>query len=469
MSSLPRINRLEPWLVAVGLALSIGVGTGMILQPRITVALVAAAISATTCFLCHPLLMFALYYGICQFTAGVHVPGLRVSLSRALYLATLTAWMRWALTGRVMLPKGWAIWPTLFLAVYLTWSALTGYSHELGRTAAKTVITLCVISLAMASTLTSQIRIRQLFWIIIIPTCCNALVGMAEAAVNHNIYGVTHGFVHGLVRINGVSPNSIVFAHMCLFAFPFAVYLARHSERRWQRAAALAAGALLLAAALRTFNRQSMLLMPIMVVGCAVLFRGKIGKWLLIGTAAGILITGPLVIPAVLARLKTFGQLSTDASWRIRKDNMTNSMQLLKAYPKFGAGLGSFPDAWWHTRSLNTYYNQYEVTPRVQEVDMSYVRLLAETGYVGFTLNICYYLLMTIYVIVMHLTVRRLGIPHLRDFASLLLVAWFFFLLTSAMQDTALYLRTWFMMALTVYYAAIVQAAVRTRQSEQAL
>ena len=304
----------------------------------------------------------------------------------------------------------------------------------------------------MASTLNSADRIRQFCWAILLPTVANAGVALAESMVNHGIFDRRPDYFHGFFRVNGVAPNSIVFAHICLFAFPFALYLCRHGRQRWQRAAALAASFFLLAMTLRTFNRQSLLLMPIIVVGAAWLFRGRLGRWMLIGVAVGALATGPVIVPTVIARLQTFGQLGTDASFQIRRDNMINSMQLLKAYPWFGAGLGSFPDAWWHTRSLKTFYNQYEVTPRAQEVDMSYVRIAAETGWVGLGLNLIFYFLMTFYVWLVRRTIIRESntrFSPLADYLSILLLAWLFFLLTSAMQDTILYVRSWLMFGLT--------------------
>ncbi len=469
MASAPLPFSLDRRVAAMLIAAAVGIGIAAGVQFSSAIGLMALIIAAAVAFLCSPLFLFGLYYGVSQFTAGVHVPYLPISLNQALFLATFLSLSRWLLMGQLIRPRGWALWSMLALTLFLTISALTGYSHELGRIAAKTVITLALMSLAISSTLNSPARIRQFCWAILLPTLANGAVAMAESIVNHGIFDRRPDFFHGFFRVNGVAPNSIVFAHICLFALPFALYLCRHSTHRWQRAMALLSAFFLLALTLRTFNRQSLLLMPILILGAAWLFRGALGKWMLIGVAAGAVIAGPVIIPTVIARLQTFSQLGTDASFRIRRDNMINALQLLKEDPLFGAGLGSFPDAWWHVRSFRTFYNQYEVTPRVQEVDMSFIRLAGETGWTGLLLNIAYYLAMTMYVWRMR---RRIihqssaANSALIDYLSILLLAWLFFILTSAMQDTILYVRSWLMFGMTAGLSALCRSWFMAEEGE---
>jgi O-antigen ligase len=96
---------------------------------------------------------------------------------------------------------------------------------------------------------------------------------------------------------------------------------------------------------------------------------------------------------------------------------------------------------------------QYDWDWDTVEPDMSYVRLLAETGLVGLGLNLAFYGGMSGFLWRRGRRLRALGRRSSAEFASAVLLTWAVFLIASAIQDTSLYLRTWLTFGLTICFA----------------
>ena len=432
---------------------SVALAVGLAEYPYVALPAVAGAAGAAIAFLLHPLAVFTIYYGLSLPTSAIELAGIPLSLNQICFLAFFASLARWAWTRRLAMPQGAPLWATVGLAAYYVGSALTGKSLEFGLVATKTTITLLAIALGAASIATSERRARQMSWAIVAPTLLSAFVAAAEAVVRHDIFGYRRDYFRGFFRVNGVSPNSVVFAFTCLFAFPFAVWLARHSRRERGRAAGLASAMFLLVISLATFNRQTLLMAPILVALAAWEFRGRLGRALLVSALAGAALVGPFLAPAALARLKQLKSLQSDWSFRLRQDNLRNSLQIFRHSPWFGCGLGSYPRAWWEVRSLDTFMLQYDWDWDTVEPDMSYVRLLAETGLVGLGLNLAFYGGMSGFLWRRGRRLRALGRRSSAEFASAVLLTWAVFLIASAIQDTSLYLRTWLTFGLTICFA----------------
>jgi O-antigen ligase len=432
----------------VGVCAALGVGLS--LWPLWTLAALVPVLGLGLAFLCHPIAIFSVYYGLSLFTLGVRAPGFPLSLNQVFYLAFFGALLRWGLTRRLWLPRGWPLWATVALGTFLTGSAWCGGDEAAGRVAAKTAATLCVVSLAAAAVLTGQGRTRGLFWAIVAPTALSGFLALAEAAVGHDILGDARDYFGPLFRVNGFSPNAVVFAHTCMFALPFALWLARRGASRGERRLALGSAFFLLLLCVMTLNRQTLAMLGPIVLLAAWLFRGRLGRSLLLGAVLGAVVCGPVLVPAAARRMRTLSEFDSDPSFRIRRDNALNAWEIVKDRPWFGCGLGCYTEVWWETRSLETYYAQYEVDVRRQVPDMNYLRLAAETGLVGLGLNLLYYAAMMALVWRARRRALAAGRPAVADYASALLLGWAIFLLSSATQDTVLYLRTWLLFALSV-------------------
>jgi len=192
---------------------------------------------------------------------------------------------------------------------------------------------------------------------------------------------------------------------------------------------------------------------PVLVALAAWEYRGRLGQAMLAGMVAGVLVLGPTVGPTVVSRLTQLGSVRTDMSYRIRRDNLINAIQIFRSRTWLGCGLGGFPRAWWKTRSLDTFIMQYDWDWEAVEPDMNYVRLLAETGAVGLGLNLAFYAAMALLLWRRRRSLRSEGRRDEADFASAVLLTWALFLMASAIQDTSLYLRTWLTFGLTISFS----------------
>lgn len=464
MSSQPvtsTIHRIWPATAAL-LAFAIVTGTALFPSHTLVATCLLAAFLAGS--LLSPFLMFGLYYAISQTVVGLQLPFLPVSLNQMVFMAFLGAIARQTLDRKLRIPNSWPLWSMIALGSIMTLSALTGVSNELGRMTAKSIVTLSIVSVALALLIKSKAEVQLVFWAFLIPTMLNGAVGAVEAILNTGFFETKVHLAEGFFRINGVSPNSIVLAQSCLFALPMALYLARHGRNRLQHMAAVFCAGFLLAITARTFNFQNLIIAPVIVVSAAALFRGQLARRLLLGCAVAALLAVPFLFPIMNARLQRIHS-GTDESMRLRMDNAINAMQVYKSHPWFGAGLGSFPDAWWSVRSMDTYINQYEEIPRQQEVDQIYFLLLAETGIIGFAINIVFYLAMIAFI--WRARAKHRNDPPVADFAAVLLIIWVQYLASGLTQDAIFHMRTWLLFGMSAALVNVVACRVPSDKPAQ--
>ncbi|MCX7014006.1 MAG: O-antigen ligase family protein [Candidatus Sumerlaeota bacterium] len=432
---------------------SAALAVAIALWPMIAGPIFLLAAGGAVVFLLHPVFTFALYYALSLRTAAIDLPGLPVSVNQVFFLVFFVSLARWAWTRRLARPRGWPFLATVALAGFYVVSALTGQSFSFGLNAAKTTITMFAIAVAVAAMAASPRVARQISWAVVLPTVFGGLVGAAEALLRRDIFGDAKDLFHGFFRINGLSPNAIVFAYTCLYAFPFGLFLARHSPRWIGRAAALGCALFLLVIPLATFNRQTWLFMPILVLLAIVMFRGALGRVLLVGALAAVLAFGPILGPPVVARFRNLKSFQTDWSFRQRQDYVINGLSVFHHFPWFGCGLGSYGPTWWQYHSPDTFMQQYAWMWEKYSPDLSYLRLLAETGAVGLALNLLYYAALTRFLWRRWRKLRAEGRRAEADLAAATLNTWALFLMGSAVQDTSLYLRTWMTFGLTLAFA----------------
>jgi O-antigen ligase len=445
-----------PLAVAAGAAVL--VGAGFAFAP--SAALIGSILLASFLFgmFVSPFLLFGLYYGISQTATSVRIPFVPVSLNQILFMAFLGAMASRWLTATVKIPRTWPFWAFITLAVLMTASAATGVSRELGLLTAKSIVTLSVVSASVALLATSLPKVRLVFWAFLIPTVLNGCVGMTEAVFNTGFFEMKLHFAQQYFRINGISPNSIDLAQACLFVFPMALYLARHGLERGERIAAGIVAAFLLLVVGRTFNLQNLLIVPVLVLAAAALFRGQMGRRIMVASIAAAILAGPFLIAPVSSRIERLATGEVDESMRLRQDNRANSMRVFRTYPLIGAGLGSYQDAWWPVRSMDTYYNQYEEIPRQQDVDFNYALLLAETGMLGFGIHLIFYISMIVMVWKLRRRAFTNGQIPLQDFASVLLLLWLQYIVSGFTQDNIFHMRSWLIFAMSAALAQLIAA-----------
>ncbi|MGI8905697.1 MAG: O-antigen ligase family protein [Candidatus Sumerlaeaceae bacterium] len=409
-----------------------------------------AGVFALFCTAVHPLLPFALYFGA-LFFADTKVAGLPLSMGQGLGLLFLLSFGAYVVRGRAMaLPSKFL--PVLStVAVYFTIRAITGEDLERSLIHFRYVVIYFVVAVALAASMTTERAILAFCWIIVGLTAVAAVHGLWQA-VEKDILGAFRGHWGSANRVRGTAKNPIVFGWNMVFSFPFAFFLYAQLKSQWTRTLALVLGLLCIFAATFTFNRQTYVLIALLVVMAGTMYRYHGRKLLL----SAIVVMGGLatvtVLPLVLARFSTVATLSKDYSFLERRDSFLLGMQMFEQHPIFGVGLGSFPAVWknYLPQDYSTYFVQYMTSTELRYPDFGYLNLLAEGGVVGVSL----------FVFMLFAWLRgawgyrkraiAAGDKLAQNLSTTVLLLGVFLALSSAIQDTFLYTRVWVALALVL-------------------
>jgi len=119
--------------------------------------------------------------------------------------------------------------------------------------------------------------------------------------------------------------------------------------------------------------------------------------------------------------------------------------EIIKRHPLMGIGLGAYSKVWskyipmGKTRTIH-YYKSEKRYP-----DMGYNQLLCEGGLIGFFLGVSFYFLLLFYLLRARKAALISGQRDVTNIFNALLMGHIIFLLSSAIQDTFLYVSTWIM------------------------
>ncbi|MBX7246755.1 MAG: O-antigen ligase family protein [Candidatus Sumerlaeaceae bacterium] len=405
---------------------------------------------AGLCLVFHPLVPFALYFAA-LFFKETPIPGVPVTANQVLAILFFITWGATWLRGRTQKLES-SFLPILGITIlYFAVSAISGENLERGFLHFKYVLIYGAMAACLAASLTTEAAILSLAWIVTLLSFGAALGGLVEA-IQNNVLSAFTGRWTGSVRIQGTAPNSIVFAWNLLYSFPFAFLLYSELRTGSLRKVALLMGMFALFISLLTFNRQTIVMVFVMLALSAMVFVYRNRNTLLAIVAAAAVVGGATVAPLVAKRIFTVTTLERDPSFLERRDSYILGMEMFSHHPVFGVGFGSFPAVYrsYLPEDYTTYYAQYHAPNRLKFPDMGYLALLAETGIVG----------LGIFLGLMSFLVRRAwtlrkwalarGDTFAANYSSLVLALLVFILMTSGIQDTFLYVRVWIVLGLAL-------------------
>lgn len=355
---------------------------------------VIGVLSVTWLILLGPLVAFLLYWATTYLI--VNPLAIPVSLNQIFGVLFFMSWAWWMLLGQGRWPATrWLAVLAAFFAFCFA-SAAFGDSTELGLVFARQVATYFLLILALATLLHTRRRVQTVIWIVIIFAALSALVGLVEyitsmeilqAHRNMNKVWLMPRLFSGQVRINGTLPNSIVFATFGLFALPFCYFVSTESRSVNVRLFVLLISLLVALTALLTHNRQTILQLGVVFILMLFLFRSRYRIFFALVVGLAIAIMAPIVLGTTLQRLQQ-GATGWDPSVIERRDKIMISAEILRQKPLFGVGLGSFPKSWDDYIVAGQLMWLFLEHTEPQYPDMGYMQLLAETGAVGFALQI---------------------------------------------------------------------------------
>jgi O-antigen ligase len=410
--------------------------------PLALVAMVALAI-LTVLLAIHPFVFFAMYF-VALFFADTRVPSLPLSINQILALLFIVSWVgHWFRGSTIALRSSVLPWLTL-MAVYFTANALLGESPPHGQLMARYVVIYYGLAVLLALCLRSERAISAYAWISLVLTFFAAVLGLFEA-IQRGTFSAFAGKISDAVRVKGTASTANVYGWNLLFAFPFAFFLFSQTRHRIKRAAALIMGLFILFVALLTLSRQTMVLVILLLIVCVRVFQYPSRRQVLVGTTVFLALAAGFAAPPLVARLLSVTQLSRDYSYLERRDSVLICLEVIKARPIFGVGLGSYTAVWrnYLPRDYSTFFAQYIEPTRPRAPDQGYLQITAEGGVVGLLIFLIFVLAVGRQV----WRIRRLAAMRNDTFAynlaALVLALMLHFLATTFTDDTFLYVRVW--------------------------
>ncbi len=392
----------------------------------------------------HPLVPFCLYFSMLFFKADTTVPGWPVSPNQILAPLFFLSALFYAVQGKALSLK-FALLPVLtIMSLYFIVSGVTGLDFENGLLYSRYVLVYVVLSVCLAISLSSERAILAFFWIVVFLTGAAAAGGLVEA-IQKDILGSFAGHWTYEFRVQGTAANPIVYAWNMVFAFPFAFFLFAEMRSRYTRGLAIFLGVLMLGVAALTFNRQTYVVIALVVLLCATLYAYRNRAIFLSLLSVLFAMSAFTVLPLILRRMLSVVNLGHDYSYLERRDSYLLGMEMFKDYPLFGVGLGSFSKVWheYIPKNYPTFFAQYRGAGELKFMDLGIMSVMVETGIVGLFLFMA--LLLAILVRAWNYRKQAIaaGDDFARNLASTVLVALMFIVATSVIQDTFLYTRIW--------------------------
>ncbi len=412
-------------------------------------------------FLLGPLFGFFFYF-ITTFFRQVPLPGSPLSLNQVLGIFFCVSWLNWFLRGRTVRPRGGTAALFMAMAVYFIINCIYADIPEEGLYYLRYVIIYAFITLALASFLHQRKSLHTLFWSMLVLTFASSLLGAFELVTGMDVLAKSTSTWMGRVRINGSAPNAIVFAYDLLFAFPIGYYLFSEHRQNGPRFVAMGFSLFISLIALATFNRQTMIITAVVWLMSALSFRNRYSRLFLGLIIIIALIMGPFVLGAMIARLQTISDLYQDRSLAMRIDSIKVGMEIVKSHPWMGVGLGNFVKVWSrYVPTGTTRIVQYDKGMKTY-TDMGYNQLLTEGGLIGLTFALILFASMTIILFRLRRKAVLCNDESGVNLYSCLVIMMINFLLSSGIQDTFMYVRTWIMFGIVL---AAIQKGFFARKS----
>ncbi len=208
------------------------------------------------------------------------------------------------------------------------------------------------------------------------------LPGLIEFLSGRNL---TYSGLQGTVtRINGFAQDSIVYSFMAMWILPFAVVFFIEAKSGLSKVFHGGAALSLIFVSLITENRQTPFILAAVLFVLLVFVRYRHKRLLLVGTFLAGILVAPFAIGIIADRLGTATNVMMDDSLAIRRDKFLIAQEIWKEHFWFGIGLDHFGERWREYIPSNTLVSMDYTDWRAHHVDLGYVQIMTEFGFIGF-------------------------------------------------------------------------------------
>lgn len=411
---------------------------------------VIAGLLGLAMVLAGPLLALSIYFGT-TFAGSMVLPGIPFSINQAVGAGVLAAWALWIIAGRTSWPGGGYVWLLVLSSIYFVANALLGEDFEAGLQFAKYIALYELLGFVLLTTLRRPAHWTFWFWMILLFTFLNNLVGLAEFVTSLDFFPGGRWIITPLrlARINGLSQNAIMFAYNSVWAVAPGMFLALEDRTKWRRGIAAGLTAFAIVMALLTLNRQTPFVIFAMLVAGVIMLKHRWMRPLTIALVIIAVLTAPVVVVKMGERLTRVGYAVKDPSYGLRRDKMRILLQMTREHPLTGIGLGSFPTVWSEYMPDNLWMLQL-YRPATHYPDLGYMQMLGESGIIGVGLDLLIIIVGARLVLRRRRKALRDGNFTVANLCSILGVLMVHLIMKQFIQDVFFFPRSWWLFAMIV-------------------
>jgi O-antigen ligase len=384
-SRMARLVEMYGWMLLLFLGAVFSIGIFLRYAPNLMVPLAGATVAFLLALIFGTRLMVPVYF-LTTFGTVLLIPGAPASLSvnrMAAGLLFLAAVLEVpAVRHRLLLTPP----VVLFIAFQLYYIPMAEVlAPERGGGLPVESIFYLLLGTVVALRYWQEQWLRHLLWGILLTSLVMVVVpGVLEVLLQRDLR--LDGRIRPLGRVDGFSLNAIVYAFTAVYAMPIAALFAIESRHAVVRLFSVAALASLVIMSLATLNRQTPIIMALVLFTFVVLIRSRYRTLLLVGFVAVGVIAAPIAGQKLLQRFETATDFRKDPSLAIRRDHFLIGKEMLKQNLWTGIGHNHFKHLQQDYRPLGKLFLVKYVIYREHYIDFGWWQILVEYGVIGATI-----------------------------------------------------------------------------------
>lgn len=405
-------------------------------------------------------------YFCTTFGTEILVPGLPVSLNRALALLLALAAGNEFLRGRSRIKVTPALVLMVLFHVYILAAAFIKLPEN-GEMFIQPAFYL-VIALIVALNAWRESWRMSVLWTLFVSSIAICGIGYLEFVVGGDITlkGI-EPMPRGAIRINGISRDAIQFGFNASWGGFIGLYLLTRVRGAILPQLVAVGTAVTLLAAVLTLNRQVPFILGAMLATFVFLCRWQYRRHLAVALIAGAAALTPVVGWKIFERIIQAQSHVGDPSFAIRYDKAMIGAEMIAANPLTGIGHNYFQYLYRDYRPIGKTVLIQDDWTSYHTVDLGYLQLVVEYGIIGAALWVVMILAFALMLRRARAFARRTGDGDMMNYTALLAGLVVQLLVSQFLQDTFGIVRTYILMGL-ILATAVWLAQHRAGIAEEA-
>lgn len=386
-------------------------------------------------------------YFCTTFGTEILVPGLPISLNRALALLLAFAGANEFLRGRTRIRITPALVLMVAFHVYILGAAFIKLPEN-GEMFIQPAFYLIIALIVACNAWRETWRVAVL-WTLFVASILISGIGYLEFVVGGDI--TLHGIEpmpRGAIRINGIARDAIQFGFNASWGGFIGLYLMTRVRGAILPQLVAIGTAVTLLAAVLTLNRQVPFILAAMLVTFVFMCRWKFRRHLAVALVAGAIALTPVVGWKIIERIVEAQSHVGDPSFAIRYDKAMIGKQMIAENPLTGIGHNYFQYLYRQYRPIGETVLIQDDWTSYHTVDLGYLQLIVEYGIIGVTMWLALIAALFLMIRAARRGARASADEDMMNYTALLAGLMMQLLVSQFLQDTFGVVRTYILMGL---------------------